>query len=524
MGMAATQARLLSLTNRKNTIGYDLSRLSAQKMSLARESDAISTRYTEALNEKTLKWSNDSGATYYDLTYNTLMSPSALNNYEPYMFTDMNGKVVVDDTYKKYAEMISPNGAPGGDYDSHRTEILSALTGISAEDFEKQESDNEDLKYLDKEIAEHLASEPEILTTTADAAFQNFGQVSGDAQTSQTGAAGTNWDVTSSTTWTDIINSIGGGGNYVTYLSWDGDANSANNKFKNILQSFADTISSVTSSVEITEEGINNAIEQTYNLFTSEYAYDGSQKHDHREYAGQNAGNYNTICHQHDEKSNLFDGSNHSYAVSLTNMASVFLTYLLGDEEAQSKITTSSAPGIDLNTITLTDAATQAEHDEWQTTYDELLAQQSELQESASTIFDAEDEKLIDFYDAIFENIATNGWTYNEYIGDTDYLNNVLQNGMYNITKAEKGEDGSWEYDESAPTTCQNVYQVSDSSAENKATAEYELEKTRLQRKEEEIDTRMQKLETEQNAINEMLDAYRSMIDDNVERTFDVFS
>ena len=61
MGMAATQARLLSLTNRKNTIGYDLSRLSAQKMSLARESDAISTRYTEALNEKTLKWSNDSG-------------------------------------------------------------------------------------------------------------------------------------------------------------------------------------------------------------------------------------------------------------------------------------------------------------------------------------------------------------------------------------------------------------------------------------------------------------------------------
>ena len=527
MGMAATQARLLSLTNRKNTIGYDLSRLSAQKMSLARESDAISTRYTEALNEKTLKWSNDSGATYYDLTYNTLMSPSALNNYEPYMFTDMNGKVVVDDTYKKYAEMISPNGAPGGDYDSHRTEILSALTGISAEDFEKQESDNEDLKYLEKEIAEHLASELEILTTTADAAFQQLGSVCGDACSSTTGGIPSGATaVTSGTSWTDIINSIGGGVNYITYLYNDKHGvsdDTANDKFKNILTELGNAIASVTSSVEITDSSIDSAIQQTLDLFVQHQ--DSTVAHsDAWPNTGNSAPNCNTIVHVHDKATGLFGKSHETYAVSLTNMASVFLTYLLGDEEAQSKITTSSAPGIDLNTITLTDAATQAEHDEWQTTYDELLAQQSELQESASTIFDAEDEKLIDFYDAIFENIATNGWTYNEYIGDTDYLNNVLQNGMYNITKAEKGEDGSWEYDESAPTTCQNVYQVSDSSAENKATAEYELEKTRLQRKEEEIDTRMQKLETEQNAINEMLDAYRSMIDDNVERTFDVFS
>ena len=524
MGMAATQARLLTLTNRKNMIGYDLSRMSAQKMSLAREADAISLRYNEALNEKVLKWSNDSGATYHDLTYNTLMSPSALNNYEPYMFTDMNGKVVVDNTYRKYAEMISPDGAPGGDYESNRAEILSALTGIPKEDFDKVESNNEELKYLDKEITEHLAQEPEILTTTADAAFQNLGQVSENARTARTGAAGTSWDVTAETTWTDIINSIGGGGNYVTYLSWDGSSSSANSKFKNILQSFADAISSVTSSVEITEEGINNAIEQTYTLFTEKYAYDGAQKHDHREYAGQNAASYNTICHQHDEKSNLFDGSNHSYAVSLTNMANVFLNYLLGSEEDKAKITDSSCPGIDLNNITLTDAETQKAHDDWQATYDSLTGERSELEESSSIIFDAEEEKLIDFYDAIFENIATNGWVYNEYITDTEYLNNVLQNGMYNITKAERGDDGQWDYDESAATTCQNVYQVSDSGAQNKATAEYELEKTRLERKEEQIDVKMQKLETEQNAINEMLESYRSMIDDNVDRTFDVFS
>ena len=524
MGMASTQARLLTLTNRKNTIGYNLSMLSAQKMSLAREADAISTRYAEALNEKTLKWSNDGGGTYYDLTYDTLMSPSALNNYEPYMLTDMSGKVVVDDKYKEYAELISATGAAGGDYDSHRSEILSELTGISSDDFEAVESNNEELKELDKEITGHLSEEPEVLTTTADAALQGLGNVSNEAKTDRTGAAGSNWDVTGDTTWTDIINSVGGGGNYVTYLSWDGDGNSANNKFKKILESFADAVSGAVSSVEVTDADIENAIEQTYSLFTSEYAYDGAQKHDNRQYAGENAGNYNTICHQHDKKSNIFDDSNHSYAVSLTNMASVFLTYLLGDEETQSKITTSSLPSLDLGSITLTDAASQAEHDEWQETYDTLVSQRSELEESSSLLFDAEEEKLIDFYDAIFENIATNGWTYNEYITDTDYLNDILQTGVYNITKAERGDDGAWEYDESAATTCQNVYQVTDTSEQTKATAEYEKEKTRIERKEETIDTRMQKLETEQNAINQMLESYRSMIDDNVDRTFSVFS
>ncbi len=494
-------------------------------MSLAREADAVSTKYTNALNEKMLKWSNDGGQNYYDLTYDTLMNPSALNNYEPYMLTDMSGKVVVDDDYLKYAKMISPNGACGGNYDSNRTKILSELTGIPEEDFDKVETNNDDLKALDTEIAKHLSKEPAIETTTADAALSRMGTVSSKAVTAKGGEAGTNKDVTSSTTWTDIVQSIGGGTNYVTYLSWDGDANSANNKFKEILNSFGAAVKEAFGDIaEVTESDIESAITSTYKQFTEKYAYDKGENKDRREYAGQNANNYNTICHQHDKAANMFDGSNHSYAVSLTNMANVFLTYLLGDEEAQSKITNESCPGIDLNKITLTDADSKAEHDKWQETYDSLLAQRSELEESSSLLFDAEEEKLIDFYDAIFEAIATNGWTYNEYINDTEYLNDILQTGTYNITKAERGNDGEWDYDESAATTCQNIYQVSDSSAENKATVEYELEKTRIQNKEDAIDVRMKKLETEQSAINEMLESYRSMIDDNVERTFDVFS
>ena len=115
MGMAASQARLLTVTARINDIGYELMSLSATKMALANEADILALNYNEALNEKRLKWSNDAGATMYDLTYDTLMQPSQLNAYEPYMITDMAGKVVVDDKYKKYMWKLKNSESDLGD-------------------------------------------------------------------------------------------------------------------------------------------------------------------------------------------------------------------------------------------------------------------------------------------------------------------------------------------------------------------------------------------------------------------------
>lgn len=517
MGLAATQANLIMWTNRKNRIGCQLTMYSAKKLAMTREADALALEYNKALNEKVLKWSNDGGASYHDLTYNTLMSPSSLNNYEPYMLTDFAGKVVVDDTYRKYAEMISPNGAPGGNYDACRSKILSDITGISEEDINAVEGNNDELKRLDKEIIDHLAQEPEVETTTADKAFQNLGNIPGDAVTCRTGEADTNKDATSGTTWSDIIDSLGGD-NYVTYLYYDKkkiDNNDANNKVRNIINSLADAFSSF-NYAEVTDDMINNAVEKTYSLFTSSYKYDSAMYHsEYRRETAKYADDYNTICKFRDKE--RVGKDQYTYAVSLSNIANVFLNYLLGDEEAQSQISTTTCPLIDMSSIIFTDAEDKKAHDEWQAEYDSMIEERSGIEEQSSLVLDAEEEKLINFYDAIFENIETNGWTYNEYIGDTEYLNDVLQNGMYNITKAEKGDDGSWVYDESCPTTCQNVYQVSDSGAENRATAEYEAKKRNLQRKEEAVDTKMQKLETEQNAINQMLESYRSIIDEKTE-------
>ena len=97
--MAASQVRFLSLQNRKNSIGRQLSALSNRKMMLARDMKNVSRNYTNALNQTNLKWSNDFGANYHNLTYDMLMKPNAVNTTVPYILTNANnGKVILNNS------------------------------------------------------------------------------------------------------------------------------------------------------------------------------------------------------------------------------------------------------------------------------------------------------------------------------------------------------------------------------------------------------------------------------------------
>ncbi len=101
MGMAASQVRLLQLTQRGNDVRCKLTQLATDKMSLARDMNKVTRKYQEALSTKTLKWTNNGGVDYIDLTYGNMMYPNCANNNKLHMITDRNGKVVVDDKYKK---------------------------------------------------------------------------------------------------------------------------------------------------------------------------------------------------------------------------------------------------------------------------------------------------------------------------------------------------------------------------------------------------------------------------------------
>ncbi len=161
MGMAATQVNLLSLTTRGNNVRYDMMRLSMDKSTLAMDMDKVTKEYQESLSAKTFKYTLDGGANYTNLTYASLMYPQGtINQNKLNMLTDAKGRVVLDNKYKEIAEIISPDGSPGN-WEAHRWEILSQLTGLSQTDIEDAEKNYKIYSEKYQELIELNQREPD---------------------------------------------------------------------------------------------------------------------------------------------------------------------------------------------------------------------------------------------------------------------------------------------------------------------------------------------------------------------------
>lgn len=96
MGMAAAQARLLSITTRLSDNELRAQIINNDKMRLATESSQASENYITALNEAQYMFSNydkDSNVSYKKLTYNALTSYNAYNNQ--YILLNSSGQVIV---------------------------------------------------------------------------------------------------------------------------------------------------------------------------------------------------------------------------------------------------------------------------------------------------------------------------------------------------------------------------------------------------------------------------------------------
>ena len=70
MGLAASQARLLTITSRLSSVELRQQRIAMDKMRLANDQDGVAEKYTNALNNKTLSISN--GSNEIPMSYSTL--------------------------------------------------------------------------------------------------------------------------------------------------------------------------------------------------------------------------------------------------------------------------------------------------------------------------------------------------------------------------------------------------------------------------------------------------------------------
>ncbi len=497
MGMAASQVRLLQLTARKNSIGWQLTDLSLQRMSLTREMQSVTKDYQNALNSKVLKWSTNSGASYVDLSYSNLMYPSSANQNTPYLITNSSGKVVVDSKYQEYAEMISSDGKAGGDWESVRTEVLSSLTGISAEKIESAAAAEESVSVsADKvnelmEEVDKLQAKAEITGTVSEFLEECFGS-------SWAGASETDGATAASTIANDYS------GNSTVWIL-ETDLSSSKTKLQSMIEEISTRVCAYLSDEDAA--AFQEACETTISNYNT-----------YLETSGEQCG---STCQT------SYDTSGTAAGYYVVNIELLITELLRNYRNAGGTTDTNSRGDV---VYCWYDKSSQAYQD-YIAKLAELEAAQEEYSSAVDTsnqVLTADEESSIEFYDQLFSAIAEKGWAVDSQVNDNDYLNNMLQNNQYYITTISTSEDSDgeeyYQYSTDIASNCENVFSVSDTDAQNAALVEYEYQKSVIEEKESRIDTRMENLETEQSSINEMIEGVETVRDDNSERSFGIFA
>lgn len=494
MGMAASQGRLLALTSRNHTIGLELEHLSLDKMSLTREMQNVSKRYQNALSQKVLKWSNNSGVTHIDISYDALMKPSAANQNKPYLITDGSGKIVVDKKYQKYAEMISPEGKSNGDYESNRIAILSELTGIPTSKFEdfnnKFDSTNASVDAL------YAAR-----NKTADARKKAFKTLSEDDFVKKWGKAGI-IDFTSKKPKNFGMMEIGNG------------ISEAKTNLKKVLNEIEENMTPYL--VEKDVEALHNALT---NVYENIYAGD-------LDAINQNGGN---------KLNGIVEKDGDIFKINVSSLIAEICGAFMSGSSSVSQTDSGTyrfeiigGEGVNDDNYKAYLAA-KAEEEAAEAAYKDAVNKENQ-------VFTADEETQVAFYDLLFNAIAEKGWSLDSQIDDNDYLNNMLQNNLYTITTIEENSnyDDEEKYDSSKKnkfnyttdiaSNFDKIFMVNDEDSREQALVEYEAEKYRISAKEKRIDQRMKNLETEQSAINQMIQGIEQVRNDNSERFFSIFS
>ena len=173
MGLSASQARLLTITARKSDCEYESMRLSHQKIALSRDMDVVSAEYQDAINQTKLIYDfYGNNSQVNPLSYNLLMSPSALNDYIPTTITDKSGRVVLSPELARAAKAAGipqegMDGLPSSDMRNAFIDGLMANDVISA-------VQGENIKKTTYNQMAGVGSEDLVNVNTAEASYSKF--------------------------------------------------------------------------------------------------------------------------------------------------------------------------------------------------------------------------------------------------------------------------------------------------------------------------------------------------------------
>ncbi len=552
MGLAASQARLLTITARKSDCEYQSMALSHQKIALARDMNVVSNEYQDALNKTKLVYdfygTNDKST---ELSYALLMSPSKLNDYKPSPVTDPSGRIVLDsglaaaaraagipqeglgcppssDVRNRFIDALCDNGIitksvasgvktvqynPGVGLGGSDMPVTYQTETVTFNEFMENYLDNTTFDFNDLTLdsgGSHLklinydrdytydAGDGRGIVDMDKTVFSVKDIIEPPKENGGIALVGNTWD------HDQIFNEEIGGRNCVvdkvgSCSYWDqlfytlSSVLDPNDSFAQSALEYAkqQTLAKVISlSSDYQHPDLSNA---AYS-FTSDYHRDSKVFND----AERTARNY--VGYIYVKNTSNGDDYNDGYNLNITNMTRAFYTYFAAymeglantnlkvtKEKGTSNFVTDFPNGSDFSFNIVVGSDTSG---------DNML--------------------VASFYDALFNQIATQGWVENNNVKDNEYLATMMKNGSMYISTIS---DDKYYYQASYAT---NTYikEIADEQFIARAEAKYNREKEKINSKENILDMKMKNLDTEISALTTEYDTVKSVIQNQIKKGF----
>ncbi len=557
MGLAASQARFLAITSRKMNCEFQSMQIAQQKLSVTRDLQRASEEYQSSLNATKLVWDTVDDDTY-DLSYDLLMQPSALNEYDPYLITDSQGKIVLSTSMFEAAVAAKVIDAKTGDpiakrsmgnddsttdgsrnaflyqlgvrnqADASTIEAIKALgekgytaSGVGGEIIDKTLANsfttNAFISYLkNATYAEDVTGSDGSVEHSAGDAIYGINLVdligsdkictttspdknadAGKVIITKNGAAITDTNELSKLTLGDIVD-----GSYE--MSGVMSASDLSAIAEKILGNMANTLG-MNNAANVqglnvdqeSQDALNNAYEFTKALLnaTQTSSSGGENTYNSVKNAISTAQGTNSIV----------QGTNNISSISLSNMLKSYLTYFAISME-----------GYENGLYIDSDSAKDSSYVTDEIAYNFIIKNDNAMTE--------QDALNADFYNMLYNQLCMNGACTDtmkqQQVTDSDYLNLALKNGQLFLSTLNN--DGY--YYQGHYTASGHIAEVQDEDAIAQAEAEYNVKKNQLNYKEQSLELKMKNIDTELSALTTEYDTVKNLISKNVEKVFTMFS
>lgn len=478
MGLAASQAHLLTITARKDDVEFAMMKIARNKIDLSRDTTEISEKYQNALDQRKLQWSLDGTDTNtQDLNYDFLMTPNATSIASQYIIADGAGKVVLSSDYTSKLGLAA-TGKPG-ELTIPQNQFLVALMGP-----------------------------PTITTAQADAfiagrtvgAGTSGGDYSSiDANIKQLGSAMSDKEFAAVASYT------------LTEPVYK--------EMKAALEGLGKSIDASLKSTALTADDKATFEKMKIDVAAAKQALEDAHNADTSNGEGQNAAMAAIAALK-----SIFNGTKISSSLpdARVHPDSRHMDGTPDTAKSWGSHKKTNTQGWIVNSVAdnYFNESTGLGKTGYNTYYTNNIVDLSKSlgTSTSSTTPPAPlvDQDKANFYLNLYDAIKTNGWTANANIKNSGYLENGIRSGTLFLKKLNTGGTAS-ALSLGDPTN--PIRDVKDKDGIAEAEAEYETEKSKIETKEMLYDLEQKNLDTERTALDTEIDSVKGVISKNIERS-----